>query len=185
MKAFVTGATGYIGGAIRQALTAEAWAVTSVGRPALHQEERFDLAVLAHGPSPQKQLDVIPAIASVANTIELVEQLEISKLLIFILSSAAFKGSYDPSYAASRAALLGLIPTYAKKLKCRVVGIAPGLVKDSPICNSMIRSRREEHKSQMRGGMLDVCDIAKTVLWLCDTPSVHNTVISLDGGYRR
>jgi len=64
-------------------------------------------------------------------------------LLIFLSSISGRKGSYDPVYASSKAAMIALVKSISKweapKIKC--IGICPGLIKDTKMFNSFKKNR--------------------------------------------
>ena len=109
-----------------------------------------------------------------------------SKLLL-LSSISAQKGSYDPIYSASKAAILSFIKSFLPSLPkgSTINAIAPGLIQDSSMFKDMTKDRQESHKKQIfSGSLLDKDDLAKIIFDLCQDHWMHlnGACIDLNGG---
>jgi len=157
----------------------------------------LDLVVFAQGMRPAKSLAdsdlehctnmfLTHVICTITTMRHLLPRLAPEADVVLIGSSAARKGSYDPSYAAAKGAIASLTVSWAKELKhrIRVNCIAPGLVEDSPVHKSMPPAHAEKHSSQMFGGRLIAGDdIASMVLEMHRNKSMTGSVVGIDGGF--
>jgi NAD(P)-dependent dehydrogenase (short-subunit alcohol dehydrogenase family) len=86
------------------------------------------------------------------------------------------------SYTLSKAALAAATPILAQALApwVRVVGVAPGLTLGSPDIDGTRLAQLQAQTPLRRGVMPD--DIARTVQYLLDTPSITGTSIVVDAG---
>jgi len=86
----------------------------------------------------------------------LLPHLSDSAHIIMASSVSGLRGSFDPIYAASKAALIGFTKSLATSLapKTRVNTIAPGLVQDSTMYHAMLPERRNEHVLESPTGQL-------------------------------
>ena len=105
--------------------------------------------------------------------------------IILTSSVSGVRGSYDPIYAASKAALIGFTKSLATWLapNVRVNALAPALVQDSTMYQDMPPERREKHAQDSPAGQLTTLEeIADLVLELVG-PAWSRTsgaVISID-----
>ena len=109
-----------------------------------------------------------------------------SKLLLFS-SISAQKGSYDPIYSSSKAAILSFIKSLLPSIPkgSTINAIAPGLIQDSFMFKDMTIDRQEFHKKQIfSGNLLDKDDLAKIIFDLCQDHWIHlnGACIDLNGG---
>lgn len=104
-------------------------------------------------------------------------------LVLFFSSIAATKGSYDPAYAASKAAINGLIQSFANEFNnCRFNAIALGLVENSPVFNKMTPDFREKHaKNMVDGKFIQAENVASSVIQFFKNVNINRTIISLTG----
>lgn len=108
---------------------------------------------------------------------------------VLLMSSIAARGSFDPIYAASKAALEGFVRSMAESeaaSKIRFNAIAPGLIADSSMCDAMLSKRRAEHVKQTPTGRLTtLSEIANIIVDVCCSPAWENVnghVFTVDGG---
>jgi 3-oxoacyl-[acyl-carrier protein] reductase len=107
-------------------------------------------------------------------------------LVLFFSSIAAQKGSYDPSYAAAKSALTGLINSLANEFSSiRFNSISLGLVENSPVEKGMTEDFKKKHKDKMFGNELIKVDaIIDTIELILKNRSICSTNVQLDGGYK-
>lgn len=108
-------------------------------------------------------------------------------LLLLMSSVSAERGSYDPIYAASKSALVGLARSLATQLapKTRVNVVSPGLIEHSGMYEQMPPHRREHHRVlSPTGALLQLDDLARILVDLARPHWRHlnGAVISLNGG---
>ena len=107
--------------------------------------------------------------------------------IILCSSISAQKGSYDPIYAASKGAILSFVKALASGLSpgIRVNAIAPGLIKDSTMYQSMDLERREFHRLKTPNKQfLTMTDLAGIIFDLSGDHWVHvnGACIDINGG---
>ena len=105
--------------------------------------------------------------------------------VIFLSSIAKEKGSYDPSYAAAKSALVGLIQSLAKAnpdLRFNILSL--GLVEGSPVQQGMTPDFLKRHIDAMGGKLVSVDDVCKTLDYLIQCKSISSHDIKIDCGYR-
>jgi len=107
-------------------------------------------------------------------------------LVLFFSSIAAQKGSYDPSYAAAKSALAGLMNSLANEFSSiRFNSISLGLVEGSPVEKGMTEDFKKRHKDRMFGNeLIKVEFIIDTIELLLKNKSICTTNVQLDGGYK-
>jgi len=110
------------------------------------------------------------------------------KSLVIVLSSiAAERGSFDPIYAAAKAAQIGFVKSLATWLapNIRFNAIAPALIENSTMYKNMKPERREHHLKQTPTGRLSTAeDVSGVILSLCEPAwsNVNGQVIRINGG---
>ncbi|MDB4112454.1 SDR family oxidoreductase [bacterium] len=107
--------------------------------------------------------------------------------VIFMSSISGQRGSYDPVYAASKAAQIGFIKSIAlwEGSRIRINGIAPSLVDNSSMFDAMATKRQKYHTSQSPTGKLtSKKEIAKIVFDISGKSwsNVNGQIISVNGG---
>lgn len=106
--------------------------------------------------------------------------------VVFISSIAAQKGSYDPSYAIAKSAVIGMTRTLANELsekKIRVNAIAPGLVKDTPVDKGMSPDFRQKHlKQTLLQQLTTATDCAEAIYFLFTQQQMTGQVVHINGG---
>ncbi|HLD53051.1 MAG TPA: SDR family oxidoreductase [Sediminibacterium sp.] len=106
--------------------------------------------------------------------------------IVFISSIAAQKGSYDPSYAIAKSAVIGMTRTLANELsekKIRVNAIAPGLVKDTPVDKGMTADFRAKHlKQTILNKLTTAADCAEAIYFLFSQKQMTGQVVHVNGG---
>ena len=118
---------------------------------------------------------------------KLMPKLKVKASIIFLSSISGQRGSYDPIYAASKAAQIGFIKSLAlwEGSKLRVNGVAPSLIYNSSMFKSMSKKRRGHHTSQSPTGKLTTKkEVAKIIFDICgdDWKNVSGQIISVNGG---
>ena len=105
--------------------------------------------------------------------------------ITFISSVAAFKGSYDPTYAAAKGAINSLTKTLAKELapKIRVNSIAPSLISDSKVFKGMTTDFKEIHLSaSLLNKFLSPEECSKAILFLISNNHITGEILHINGG---
>jgi 3-oxoacyl-[acyl-carrier protein] reductase len=158
--------------------------------------EKIDNLIVAAGREPQSSLieleedhfDKMIAI-HYAGPLWLVKQLQAKfnseASIVFCSSVAAYKGSYDPTYASLKGAVNSLVRTLARELapKVRVNAIAPGLVKDSPVYNRMTQDFKERHiNASLTKTLLTEKELTDMFITLISQKNLNGQIIHLNGG---
>jgi 3-oxoacyl-[acyl-carrier protein] reductase len=107
--------------------------------------------------------------------------------VLLMSSISGRRGSYDPIYAASKAALVGLMKSLARwhGARARFNCLAPGLIEGSSMYLAMSEERREHHRRASPGGALaTVAEIAQVIVDLLGPHfrPLNGALIPLDGG---
>lgn len=113
------------------------------------------------------------------------QKLSDNGLVLFMSSVAKRKGSYDPSYAAAKSALGGLIQSLANSYpRQRFNMISLGLVEGSPVYTQMTEDFRAKHASKMQNGeFIKAENVSSTIDMLIQNGNINRADIPLDGGY--
>jgi len=107
--------------------------------------------------------------------------------ILLMSSISGQKGSFDPVYAASKSAIIGLGKSLSQTLspKTRTNVIAPGLVEQSSMCNQMLPERRQYHVDNnpcrnllKRNALAEICYELTTEKW----NHLNGAVIPVNGG---
>lgn len=107
---------------------------------------------------------------------------------VLVMSSiSAERGSYDPIYAASKAALIGLVKSLAvwHGNKIRFNCVAPGLVEGSTMFHEMAPDRSSHHRDHSpTGRLLSVDELAGIVISLTEPTwrQLNGSVVRVNGG---
>ena len=117
----------------------------------------------------------------------LLPHLKMNSNVILMSSISAIRGSFDPVYAASKAAQIGLVRSLAlwNKDKYKINAIAPSLIDNSSMYFDMSAQRRAFHKANSSAKKLVTrSDIAKLIFNLCEPDSkyVNGEIIEINGG---
>lgn len=103
--------------------------------------------------------------------------------IVMVASGAAHTGSRDPGYAASKAALLGLVRSLAIELAgddVRVNAVSPGLI-DSEMSAAMDPARRSEHLARTLLGRAGYPqEVAVGIRFMLDPNNTYMTGANLD-----
>ncbi len=112
-------------------------------------------------------------------------QINLSGTVIFFSSIAKRKGSYDPSYAAAKAAISGLVQSLANACAgIRFNILTLGLVEDSPVHLGMTPDFVKKHMDRMfMGRLIKKHDVIRMINELIRNESINRAEISIDGGY--
>jgi NAD(P)-dependent dehydrogenase (short-subunit alcohol dehydrogenase family) len=116
----------------------------------------------------------------------LADKLSVNCLVLFISSVAKRKGSYDPSYAAAKSGLSGLMYSLANSYsKQRFNMISLGLVAGSPVYQGMTEDFRAKHAARMQNGEFILPENVTGVMdMLIRNNNINTTDIAIDGGYK-
>lgn len=107
---------------------------------------------------------------------------------VLVMSSvSAQRGSYDPFYAAAKAAVLGFVKSMARALApaTRVNAIAPALIAGSAMHDAMAPQIRDGHRGQTpTGEFVAIADLAAQVFDLTQPHwrNLNGACIDLNGG---
>jgi 3-oxoacyl-[acyl-carrier protein] reductase len=107
---------------------------------------------------------------------------------VLVMSSiSAERGSYDPIYAATKAALIGMVKSLATwhGQKVRFNCIAPGLVENSTMFNDMVPVRRQHHQEQSpTGALTTIEELAQIIVSLTEPQwkQLNGAVLRVNGG---
>lgn len=106
--------------------------------------------------------------------------------VVFVSSIAATKGSYDPAYAAAKAALGGLVPSLAAAYPHLRFNIATlGLVEGSPVHRGMSPDFVERHRSRMfQGRLIQADNVVRVLREFIVNRNLHLADIPLISGVR-
>ena len=138
-----------------------------------YQDEKMDLVMNVNFMGPARLIrSLLPHFSEEAH-------------IILTSSVSGVRGSYDPIYAASKAALIGFTKSLATWLapNVRVNALAPALVQDSTMYQDMPPERREKHVQDSPAGQLTTLEeIADLVLQLLGPAwsQTSGAVISID-----
>ncbi len=107
--------------------------------------------------------------------------------ILMMSSISAQKGSFDPIYAASKAAIIGFVKSLATGLapNTRINAIAPGLIEDSVMYNDMSVERQEFHRNNNPlKRLIKPDDIGKIIVDLTSEhwSNINGSCIDVNGG---
>lgn len=114
------------------------------------------------------------------------EKMNKNALVLFISSVAKRKGSYDPSYAASKSGMTGLMYSLSNAFPSQRFNIISlGLVEGSPVYEGMTEDFREKHSSRMQNGaFVKAENVVQVMDMLIKNYNINTTDIAIDGGYK-
>lgn len=107
--------------------------------------------------------------------------------VVMTASVSGERGSFDPIYAASKAAVIGLVKSLATWLapEVRVNAVSPGLIDGSTMHQDMAPERRSVHRRRTPTGRLVTPEeIAGVVVGICEPAwaGLNGQVIGVNGG---
>jgi 3-oxoacyl-[acyl-carrier protein] reductase len=104
---------------------------------------------------------------------------------IFFSSVAKKKGSYDPSYAAAKSGLVGLMHSFANAYKTQRFNIISlGLVENSPVFNQMTDEFKKGHAARMQNGnFIKAENVTNVIDMIIKNNNINRADISVDGGF--
>lgn len=107
--------------------------------------------------------------------------------VIMVSSISGERGSFDPIYAASKAAQIAFVKSMATWLApdIRFNALAPALIEDSAMHDAMSADRRAHHRSQSPTGRLSTKqEIAGVLVDMCGAHwrNLNGQVIRINGG---
>lgn len=159
---------------------------------------KLDVIVFLAGVLPGKSLadyedDLIQKVMSVnfsgqaALLRRLLPHLNSGSQVIMVSSVSAERGSFDPIYAASKAAQIAFVKSLATWMAphVRVNAIAPALIQDSNMFDSMTPERRHHHILQTPTKRLTTIEeIAGVIASICEPEwaNLNGQVIRINGG---
>lgn len=117
----------------------------------------------------------------------LMYQLNDNSQILMMSSISGQRGSYDPIYAASKAAILGFVKSMTKELapRTKINAIAPGIIQDTEMYKQMSPETIERHRvNSPSKDFLDINKLAKIVLDLTlpHWSHLNGACIDLNGG---
>lgn len=116
---------------------------------------------------------------------QLPEHMNKRSLILLMSSISGERGSYDPVYAATKAAINSLAKTLARELapRTRVNALAPGLIEDSTMYHGMSHDNRNLHREKY-GSLVTLEDVAQIIVDLTKPHWRHlnGAVVHMDGG---
>ena len=158
----------------------------------------IDYCVLLPGILPGKQLaDYAPPLLERVMSVNFSAQAALVRALMPLMteggsvlamsSISGQQGSFDPIYAASKAAMIAFVKSMAlwHGAKVRFNCIAPGLIEDSTMFAAMSPERRQWHVEQTpTRALLRIGDLAQVIVDLAQPQwrSLNGAVIALNGG---
>lgn len=159
---------------------------------------KLDVIVFLTGVLPGKSLtdyedDLIQEVMSVNFSSQasllrrLLPHLNSGSQLIMVSSISAERGSFDPIYAASKAAQIAFVKSLATWMapNVRVNAIAPGLIQDSGMFLAMKAERQKHHLLQTPTQRLTTAEeIAGVITSICEPEwsNLNGQVIRINGG---
>ena len=107
--------------------------------------------------------------------------------VLFVSSIAATAGSYDPVYAAAKAAQVGLMKSMAKYHghRVRFNVVAPGTISDSPMAAAFSDATLQRHIEETPTGRLNSsADLARIIVSICgeEWSNLNGQVLAINGG---
>ena len=113
------------------------------------------------------------------------EKLGDGGVTIFFSSVAKKKGSYDPSYAAAKSGLVGLMHSCANAYKTQRFNIISlGLVENSPVFNQMTDEFKKGHAARMQNGdFIKAENVSNVIDMIIKNNNINRADISVDGGF--
>ncbi len=158
--------------------------------------DKLDGIVFSHGINPIKGFNEIDLnhyrnmmdINLILPTLiiqKLQNQLNDGCSIIFFSSIANRKGSYDPSYAAAKSGMIGLMHSICNALpNCRINILTLGLVKDTRVEQKMTADFKKKHSSRMYGNrLIHVVNVTSLIKELIFNDNINRSEIRVDGGY--
>lgn len=108
--------------------------------------------------------------------------------IVIMSSISAIRGSFDPIYAASKAAQIGLVKSLAlwNSDKYKINAIAPSLINKSKMYNDMSAERREFHKEiSPSKKLISKKELSQIIFDICAYRNRYSNgeIIQIDGGY--
>jgi NAD(P)-dependent dehydrogenase (short-subunit alcohol dehydrogenase family) len=113
------------------------------------------------------------------------EKLSNGAVTIFFSSVAKRKGSYDPSYAAAKSGLVGLMHSLSnayKKQRFNIISL--GLVENSPVFNKMSDDFKQGHAARMQNRkFIKAENVVNVIDMIISNDNLNRADISIDGGF--
>lgn len=103
--------------------------------------------------------------------------------VLFFSSVAADKGSYDPSYAAAKSGIKGVMLSLANEFTgFRFNSIKLGLVEGTPVDRGMTEDFRQKHRNRMFGNeLIQPDEVNSTIHWILNNQHLNCSEIPLMG----
>jgi len=113
------------------------------------------------------------------------EKLAKDAVMIFFSSIAKKKGSYDPSYAAAKSGIVGLMHSLANAYQMQRFNILSlGLVKNSPVFNQMTDDFKRSHAARMQNGnFIKAENVVSAIDMVIKNDNINRADISIDAGF--
>lgn len=109
--------------------------------------------------------------------------LKAGSCVLFFSSVAVDKGSYDPSYAAAKSGIKGLMLSLANEFpQTRFNSIKLGLVEGTPVDRGMTEDFRKKHRNRMFGNeLIQPDEVNSTIHWVLNNQHLNRSEIPLTG----
>ena len=106
--------------------------------------------------------------------------------IVIMSSISGFRGSFDPIYAAAKAAQIGLVKSLAlwNQDKYKINAVAPSLINESSMFYGMSKERREFHEANSpTKQLITKTEISKLVFDICQPNSkfANGEIIEIEG----
>ena len=116
----------------------------------------------------------------------LLPYLKLNSNIIIMSSISGIRGSFDPIYAASKAAQIGLVKSLAlwNKDKYKINALASTLIDESSMFFEMSKERRDFHRLKSPNGKLvSMSQISKIIFDICKPASSYSNgeIIEVEG----
>jgi len=105
--------------------------------------------------------------------------------VVLMSSVAAYRGSYDPAYAAAKGAVVALTRSLARAWgpRVRVNALAPGLIYDTPVFKRMTEDFRQRHEnSTLLQRIATVDDCSSAIEFLLTHKHLTGVILHMNGG---
>ncbi len=113
------------------------------------------------------------------------KKISVGGSITLLSSPAAYKGSYDPAYAAVKGAINALVKTLAKDFApaIRVNAVSPSLIEGSPVYVRMTDDFRARHlNNTLTQQHTSALDCAEAIEYLINARQVTGQVLHVNGG---
>lgn len=177
--------------------------------PLQEAEAQLDIVLFAQGMNPKPfglrdyaELDVkiidshfqkmmtinITEPARIISRLEAARVVNSETCYTFLSSVATRKGSFDPAYASSKAAMTGLVASLNRAYDSRFNIISLGLIKGTPVYETILKNQGSEYISKFHAGkngmITTLDDVVRMIDTLVNNRSIVGQTINLDCGLK-